>query len=216
MNRMFVAGPLVFVLLGGCYPSYEPAKRDMGESEPAVGVETGGGTDEAAPGVAPVDTPPSPAVESGDVQAGSIRLTPPESWVRKPTSSGFVAAEFTLPRAEGDARDGRLTVSVAGGSIEANVGRWRGQFGGKPKGDSEEALIIAGANVTVVDFSGTFNDSMGPFAPGEKREGYRMIGAIIPVGTQLHFVKAYGPEKTIEQHHEAFQAFLQTLQIDGQ
>jgi hypothetical protein len=69
-------------------------------------------------------------------------------------------------------------------------------------------------NVTVVDYSGTFNDSMGPFAPGEQREGYRMIGAIIPVGTQLHFVKAYGPEKTMERHHEAFQAFLQTLQIE--
>jgi hypothetical protein len=212
---MFVAGPLVLVLLGGCSQSYEPAKREAVESEPAAGVETEGGTDEAAPSVAPVDSAPSPAVESGDVQAGVILLTPPETWVRKPASSDFVVAEFTLPRAEGDARDGRLTVSVAGGSIEANVDRWRGQFGAKPVRDSEDAQIIAGANVTVVDFSGTFNDSRGPFAPGEQREGYRMIGAIIPVGTQLHFVKAYGPEKTIEQHHEAFQEFLQTLQIDG-
>lgn len=211
MNRMFVTGPLVLVLLGGCSPSYEPAKREVVEGEPAVDA----GADEVTPSVAPVDSPPSPDVESGDVQAGVIRLTPPETWVRKPASSGFVAAEFTLPRAEGDARDGRLTVSVAGGSIEANVDRWRGQFGAKPVRDSEDAQIIAGANVTVVDFSGTFNDSRGPFAPGEQREGYRMIGAIIPVGTQLHFVKAYGPEKTIEQHHEAFQEFLQTLQIDG-
>lgn len=215
MNRLLLGSSLVFVLLGGCSSSYEPAKREEGQSAPPPGVETNGGTNDIANDVPPADSPSSPVADDGDVRAGAIRLTPPDGWVRKPASSGFVAAEFTLPRAEGDDRDGRLTVSVAGGSIVANVDRWRGQFGGKPERESEDAQIIADTNVTFVDYSGTFNDSMGPFAPGVQREGYRMIGAIIPVGTQLHFVKAYGPEKTMEQHHEAFDAFLQTLQIEG-
>ncbi|MBC8871448.1 MAG: hypothetical protein H8E44_18650 [Planctomycetes bacterium] len=42
--------------------------------------------------------------------------------------SAMIQAEFALPKAEGDVRDGRLTVVKAGGSIDANIRRWRHQF----------------------------------------------------------------------------------------
>ena len=48
-------------------------------------------------------------------------------------------------------------------------------------------------------------------APGEQREGYRMIGAIIPVGTQLHFVKAYGPKATMANHADEFRTYVEAL-----
>jgi hypothetical protein len=70
------------------------------------------------------------------VELDAITLTAPEGWGRKPTSSGFLLAEFTLPRANDDDWDGRLTVSSAGGDIEANIDRWRGQFGGKPSNET--------------------------------------------------------------------------------
>jgi hypothetical protein len=44
------------------------------------------------------------------------------------------------------------------------------------------------------------------------REGYRMLAAIIPVGDQLHFIKAYGPEKTMARHAEAFHDFVKSTQ----
>ena len=120
----------------------------------------------------------------------------------------LLAAEFALPKSEGDSEDGRLTVSEAGGTVEENVKRWRGQFGGKPEKDTQQELDIAGLKITVVDFVGNFNDSMA----GIQRSGYRMLGAVIPGGERLIFVKAYGPQKTMGDHEDAFHSFLQSLQ----
>jgi hypothetical protein len=151
----------------------------------------------------------------GVVRFGSLTLTPSEGWTRKPPQSSFIAAEFVLPRAAGDDQDGRLTLSLAGGSIEANVERWKGQFTGGSKNDKQEQFDVAGVKVTLVDLSGDFNDQRGPFAPGVQRKGFRMISAILPVGGQLHFIKGVGPEKTMAAHLEKIKAFIRSAQPKG-
>jgi hypothetical protein len=199
------------LVLAGCSESYRPAKREA----PTVSQEKPPVEDPHAKLASPHGRfePAVPAEQLGrEVEAAAIRLTAPEGWVRNQPRSGFVLAEFSLPKGEGDEKDGRLTVSVAGGSIEANIDRWRGQFGSGPENDSTEEVDVNGLTVTIVDFSGTFNEQAGPFAPGVAREGYRMLAAIIPVGGQLHFIKAYGPEKTMARHAEAFHDFVKTTQ----
>lgn len=200
MARFLAVGFLV--LLVGCAEPGDPdATNSSQPSEPAISN-------------APEQTSdPSADASDRDVELATIRLKAPESWVKNQPRSQFVAAEFGLPRAEGDADDGRLTISVAGGGVEANIERWRGQFGDDLARQSQEDLQVVGATITVVDFSGTFNDQQGPFAPGEKREGYRMIGAIIPIDGQLHFIKAYGPEQTLAKHADSIREFLQTLEM---
>ena len=157
-----------------------------------------------------------PASNSSDskeriVKLDAITLTAPAGWERKPASSSFVIAEFALPRVEGDDADGRLTISTAGGSVEANIDRWKGQFGPQPEAASQEDIDVAGLKVTIVDLSGNFNDQRGPFAPGELRPGYRMIAAVIPVEGQLHFIKATGPQKSIASHAAAIQQFIHSV-----
>jgi hypothetical protein len=147
----------------------------------------------------------------GVVELDAITLTAPSGWTRKPTSSQFVAAEFTLPRAEGDDSDGRLTVSTAGGTVTANIDRWKSQFQPEPKDAKQEESDVAGLNVTFVDFSGDFNDQRGPFARGELRQNYRMIGAVVPVKGQLHFIKATGPQKTIAAQSVAIHEFIRSV-----
>jgi hypothetical protein len=199
MRRLIVI--VMCVCFVGCGESYRPAKRETPASS------------------APAANSSSPATSAvsestgGVVEVGGLELTAPESWVRQPPRSQFVTAEFSLPRAEGDESDGRLTVSVAGGSIDANLERWRGQFEGDLTRDVAEDLEIAGLTVRLLDCAGTFNDQPGPFAPGVQRDGYRMIGAVIPTEGQLTFVKAYGPEKTIAQYEESIRTFLQSLKV---
>lgn len=222
------------LISSGCTESYHPAKSVSTATTAPDTESAGAGPDQATDphaGVFPAGDPHAglfpggaaggggaeskPMPFEGDADApvavGAVQLTAPEGWVRQQPRNEFVNAEFTLPKAEGDPRDGRLTVSTAGGSIDANVDRWRGQFGDKPKKDEREELEAGGLKVTVIDLAGSYNDQPGPFAPGVQREGYRMLAAIIPVGDQLHFVKAYGPEKTMAEHEDAFHAFVQSV-----
>jgi len=140
----------------------------------------------------------------------ALKLTAPTEWTRQPAGSQFVAAEFKLSRADGDDADGRLTISSAGGTIGANIDRWKGQFQPRPKEAKEEEIDVSGLKVTIVDFSGDFNDQRGPFAPGEIRPNYRMIAAVVPINEQLHFIKATGPQKTIAAHSAAIHEFIRS------
>jgi hypothetical protein len=149
--------------------------------------------------------------EGGPVELEKITLTAPPGWERREASSGFVLAELYLPKPEGAEADARLTVSVAGGDVEANIERWRTQFGGKPEKESQRKTQADGLEVVLVDFSGEYNDQRGPHAPATKRPGSRMLAAIIPVGGELYFVKAVGPEPTIAAHAEAFEAFVHSV-----
>jgi hypothetical protein len=145
------------------------------------------------------------------VELGLIRLTAPAQWKSIAPSSSVIAAEFVLPRAEGDNEDGRLTISTAGGTVEANIDRWKGQFDPQPQTASQEEVDAAGMKITIVDLSGDFNDQRGPIAPAVKRPNYRMIAAIIPRDGQLYFIKATGPQKTIANHAEAIHAFIRSV-----
>lgn len=177
----------------------------------------------AAPTSAAASSPPTqeeaapadkgkPSADSPNIVAlDAFRLTAPTNWTRKPLSSPFVLAEFALPHAAGDELDGRLTISTAGGGVDANINRWRGQFQPQPNSASQEQVDIAGVKATLVDLAGDFNDQRGPFAPGELRPNYRMIAAVLPVDGQLYFIKATGPAKTIAANAEAIRAFVKSM-----
>ncbi len=198
----------VGLLVGGCY---DGPPRDVAPptSVPALGdPQAGLPSTEAAAGPAagqPFDD------SGGPVELDTIVLTAPAGWQRNAPSSSFVAAEFSLPRAEGDDADGRLTVSTAGGSVEANLERWKGQFDPLKEETPQENVDVGGMNVTIVDYSGDFNDARGPFAPPVLRADYRMIAAIVPVAGQLHFIKVTGPQQTIAAHADAIHTFIRSV-----
>jgi len=161
----------------------------------------------------------------GEVRVQGLTLTAPKGWPRKrPPLGAFIRAEYVLPQADGDKDDGRLTLSVPGSGIEANIEGWKGEFGGTPKKSYQEKIEAHGISITLVDFSGVFEmpspwsagsdpDHRGKALPNPdptKLPGYRMIAAGIPAGDQTLFVKAVGPEKTIEAHAEKIKAFIRS------
>ena len=124
-----------------------------------------------------------------------------------------------LPAAEGDGREGRATFMAAGGSVEANINRWIGQFRQPDEVTSAdrakvEKFEVAGALVHWVDISGTYLEAQGPMmmAQTTPREGYRMLGAVIEAkDSRLYFIKFYGPEKTVSAHAGGFRRMLEEM-----
>ena len=154
------------------------------------------------------------------VGEGRVSLTAPAGWQKKEPASRIVEAEFAIPAVGGDQTPGRLTAMGAGGSVESNIERWVGQFAGaggaaaKPKRDKAS---VGGAEIEIVDLSGTYKDSPGgPFAGGKTvmRDNYRMLGAIIQTKDQgNYFLKLYGPKATIDASEKGFQEMVKSVKV---
>src|SRR5260370_16466562 len=105
--------------------------------------------------------------------AGSLTFTPPAGWRSSNPSSSMRVAEFTLPRAAGNADDAQLVVYYfggSGGSVDANIQRWIGQMQ-QPDGTASSAAAtretrkVNGLTVTLVDVRGTYVAHMAPASP---------------------------------------------------
>jgi hypothetical protein len=169
-----------------------------------------------------------PAVAAGEsvftIADGAVSIEAPAAWKRVQPKSGMVETEFAIA-SEGKAADGgplppgRMTVMGAGGSVEANIERWYGQFsqpdGGSTKDKSStKTLKVAGRDVTLVDIAGTYKDSPGgPFAGGKAidRPEYRMLAAIVEGPDGSYFLKFYGPAATVEKHADGFRKMIEGM-----
>lgn len=108
-----------------------------------------------------------------------------------------------------------------GGSVQANLERWIGQFvqtDGKPSRDVAKVAkrTIHGLQVTTVDVSGAYTGMGGPsLQPGPAMPGYRLLGAIVegPQGTV--FFKFIGPSKTVGANEAAFDKMIGSLAPTG-
>ncbi len=79
-------------------------------------------------------------------------------------------ATYTIPRAAGDAEDGELSVSQAGGGLDQNLTRWAGQFDQKLADVKREERTTHGLKVMVVEIHGTYKAMAMPGAPPARRQ----------------------------------------------
>jgi len=162
-------------------------------------------------------------VRAFTIANGAYSLEAPTGWKQVPPKSGIVETEFAVP-SDGDAAPGRMTVMGAGGSVQANVDRWYGQFtqadGSATKDKATtKTLKLAGCTVTLVDVAGTFKDMPGgPFAGGQavERPDYRMLAAIVETPEKgSYFLKFYGPGATVAKHADGFRKMVEGLVAAG-
>ena len=156
------------------------------------------------------------------VAKGNIQFKADGNWKKVKPRSNMLEFEIKVPRVAGDKADGRLTIMGAGGSIEQNIVRWRGQFTQPDGSDTKDHTKVkeetyGGQKVTLVDITGSYVDTPGgPFAGGPKieRTDYRMLAAIIQTENDgNYFVKLYGPKKTIDKNDKRFQEMIKSVQV---
>jgi hypothetical protein len=131
------------------------------------------------------------------------------------------AATYVVPAVAGDKEDGECAVYYfgpgQGGSVEANVDRWAGQFEQPDGGPSRRVTQIRKQKinslaVTTIDLSGTYTGSGGPMARAKvSKPGYRLLGAIVEGLQGPLFFKFTGPAKTVAAGQASFEAMLKTL-----
>ncbi|HVS18390.1 MAG TPA: hypothetical protein VMT18_07315 [Planctomycetota bacterium] len=172
-----------------------------------------------APACSSTTAEPEPvAAVTEPAAAEALRFVAQAEWVEETPSSGMRAAQYRLPGAAGEASLVVYHFGRGGGSLEANLERWAGQFEQTDGGDSVARMRrserrVGEYDVVVVDLAGTYVAETSP-GSGERvhEEDWRMLAAVIDTPAGPYYAKLVGPEATVSEHAERFDAFLAALE----
>jgi hypothetical protein len=151
--------------------------------------------------------------------AAGVQWTAPAGW-KAEAARPMRAATYAIAPAAGDADPAECGVYFfgpgQGGSVDANIDRWRSQFT-DPNGRTTPAKIdkgqLHGLHVTRIDTSGSYSGMGGPMAAKTQTvPGYRLLGAIVEAPGGNIFVKFTGPMKTIAANQQKFEQLLASFQ----
>ena len=159
---------------------------------------------------------PSGGAELGSVNgsASGVRWSVPKRWTPQGERQMRVAT-YSVPAAEGDSEPGECAVfyfgNDQGGSVDANIDRWVGQFE-NPGIPARATKEVNGLKTTLVQVSGIYLAPGGPMMQSQgKKSNYRLFGAIVQAPQGAVFFKLTGPEKTIGAAEAEFNAMIGSL-----
>lgn len=147
----------------------------------------------------------SPMNVSNSVDDSKPTWTVPATWKEVPAGQ-FLTAKFQIKTDAGEAAVNVSTSAGDGGGVSGNVNRWRGQLGLEvvPADKLDLVTIETTAGpATIVDLRGV---------DPRTNQKTRLIGAIVPKGSQTWFYKLMGDEGLVEQNKDGFLTFLKTVQ----
>ena len=144
-------------------------------------------------------------------EAGNLDWKAPPEWTVAPNTSSMRLATYRVADAT------ELTVVRAGGSTDANIERWQGQFQGSPVTERKEKTAH-GIKMTVFHIAGTFAGggmSATPGASAESHAGWTMLAAIVEPGGTPYFFKMLGPSAQVDHARASFEKMLDGLTVES-
>lgn len=191
----WMGGLVVAALLGGC---------------------AGSGA-EVRSGLAP---PAAAELESGGVmEIHGARFTRPAGWVEEKPANDFRAAQLRLPSGAEGVDDAELVVFYFGaqgaGSVEENLKRWRGHFEGAAADAGEVTREDRGeVALHTLDLTGTYAAETSPGSGVRvRREGWRLLGAILVTRNGEYYLKLLGPAAVVERWAGSFRGFVGSAEV---
>jgi len=151
--------------------------------------------------------------------AAGLHWTAPAGWKAGPPQT-MRAATYAVPAASGDTAASECVVyffgAGQGGSVDANIERWKGQFtsAGKPAPAVVAKRTAHGIAMTTIDVAGEYSGLGGPIAASKPVPGYRLLGAIVEGPGGNIFIKFTGPAKTIAANKAKYDALLASFAKD--
>jgi hypothetical protein len=149
--------------------------------------------------------------------AAGLKWTDPPGWPSQ-GSAPFRVVTYSVPAIPGSEKAECIVYFFGpgqGGSVEANLDRWKGQFlqNGKPAEAKAARRTIHGVRVTTVDLTGTYTATGGQVKEGQgPLPAYRMLAAIAEGAGGNIFIRFIGPEKTVTAGLAKYEALLDSLQ----
>jgi hypothetical protein len=134
----------------------------------------------------------------------------PARWQLVPNTSTMRLATYRVPRAPGDTGDAEVSVTLAGGSPDANAERWIRQFDEASQKSAKRTTRKVGSfDVIGVEVQGIYSGGMGK--DGASQPGWALLGAIVSTPTMPTFFKLTGPARSVLAARGEFDALVGSL-----
>jgi hypothetical protein len=176
------------------------------------------------PGTSRVAMPPegdgrvSPVLTEPRVIEG-LYLRAPATWATLEPSSAMRKAEYSIP---GPGGEGNFVVFFfgqgEGGGADANLERWIAQMegpNGGPATATRSEMTVNNVSIKSVTVTGTLLPSTMSGIT-EKRPGWKMLGSVVEGPGGPWFLKATGPEATLDAERMGYSAMLSALRAAGE
>ena len=155
------------------------------------------------------------------VKVQGVAFEVPKSWKSSPSGSPMRLTQFKVDPVEGDTEPAELVLFAfrgGGGTVKANLDRWRAQFqgeDGKPPEIVTETRKGKNADVTFAEAAGRYVAAVTPGSPERHdRPGFRLLGAIVQSPDTGYYFKMVGPDKTMTAAKPAFDAMIKSISIE--
>jgi hypothetical protein len=142
----------------------------------------------------------------------------PTTWTSRPPASSMRLAEYTTPAPAGT---GGAEVIVyffgkgQGGSPDANLARWKGQFsnpGGGPVQEKVSKDTAGDIPLTIAEYRGTYARAVGMgSAPEDARPNHMLIAVVAESPRGTIFFQCFGPTAAVESQRAAYLQFVKRL-----
>lgn len=157
----------------------------------------------------PVQAPSGPTAS-----AAGISWSVPARWNAQPERP-MRAATYRIPGRQADVEGAECAVfffgAGQGGSVEANVQRWIGQFE-TSETPARSAQQVNGLNVERIALGGTYLASGGPMMQSaDPKPNYRLLGAIVEAPEGNVFFKLTGPAPAVAAAQAEFDQLVSSI-----
>jgi hypothetical protein len=143
-----------------------------------------------------------------DVMLRELTLKVPDTWKKAASQSSMRLATFEIPAATDDGGAAELAIynfPGGGGSVEANISRWIGQFESKERESKVTVGKASEYEYHFVEVTGTYNQPVGPPIRRQTKAlaGSRMLGVILAQDSGVYYLKMTGPDETVKAQTDA-------------
>jgi hypothetical protein len=160
--------------------------------------------------------PARPVGQTTQATQSPVTWTVPNGWVQEAPSSSMRLAQWRL--------DDGVVCAVSsfggGGSVDANLNRWVGQFQQPDGSASNDAAVVQrgefnGLSVTTLQLDGTYISRNPPMTgPEERHANWALFSAIAEVGADdKTFLKCVGPQAAMASSRDSIDRFVSSLTV---
>jgi hypothetical protein len=161
------------------------------------------------------------SAEQQRIQFLGLHSEVPASWVPQKVSSGMRLLQLEVPGAEGG-EGGEFIVYYFGpghgGSVDANVERWKSQFS-HPDGSPVKPVVtpLEGGRMpaTLVELEGSYARGVGMGPQGEALPERMLLAAVVETPEGNLYPQLHGPAGLVKAQRAGFVAFVEGIAPDS-